>query len=281
MLKHEGIIIIFICIALVFVSGCTNSPKQTLPLTTEPTTQPPTPVSTITTTITPTTITTSQTSQIVTSANPIITPTQKKVYSSNEINRHFLDVAFGTDYSFIFKWNKDRINIGVTGYTNSDLDILNDFLAQFNNHSSSTKISENLKLGSRMGDININFVDESALNVMKNDPAWKVAWDPNTGKIFYVYKVFTSAGVNENIYINNGLKGDERKHWIIRSLLYELGFPGESGVYPDSFFYTDYSANKTSLNSIDWKSVELMYGKMITFGTNMSQVRNVLFIQTN
>jgi hypothetical protein len=79
----------------------------------------------------------------------------------------------------------------------------------------------------------------------------------------------------EVIFINSNLKGDKRTHWILRGLLDNLGFPGETYDYPDSIFYAG-SETTTRLSDLDWKAVQLMYGSKITPGMTSDRVKALL-----
>jgi hypothetical protein len=68
------------------------------------------------------------------------------------------------------------------------------------------------------------------------------------------------------------LKGDERKRWVLRAALYNLGFYGETADYSDSLFYAGKN-NVSQLSEVDFKALQLMYGKKITNGMNKDQIR--------
>jgi hypothetical protein len=267
------LIISFLIGGFVLISGCVNqSTEKNQMVTTIPTTN-----------IVPTSaITPREITPIQTTIPPTATTTLKQVFSSNDINRHFVDLAFGPDYPFIFKWNKGLLSVAINGdYKDNDVTFLNDFFTQFNLHSSTTKFPLKIKTDSNMGDIVIKIIPESALKPMETDNTLKFVRDPDTGEVVYVYRILTSTNIpTENLYINSGLKGDKRNHALLRALLYEMGFQGETGNYPNSFFYTS-SKTSTSLNIIDWKAVELMYGKIITTGDTLQNVEKLLLINTN
>jgi hypothetical protein len=253
------------------MSGCTGTGP------TGPTTQPSiTSTTAITTTMIPTT-------PVLTSAVPTTqaVTTTPVSYTTNDINKHFVDVAFGPDYSYINKWSKQLVGVAITGaYTNDDVKTLNDFFKLFNSYSSYTKLPSEVKQGDK-GEIVLNFLPESSLKNVNSDNSWKISTNHETGTINFIYKTATNqfGGNVETIYINSDLKGDERTHWILRSLLYELGFPGETGTYPDSMFYSE-SDTATTLSKIDLKALELMYGSKISYGMTLAQVRQLLLINT-
>lgn len=268
---------VILLIGFLLISGCTSTGS------TVTTTQP-----TITSTVgiaTPTVPTNPAVSPVSTTSvptNPTIIPmstTSHAAYSSDDINRHFVDIAFGPDYSFVNKWNKELVGVAVTGtYNDEDVKLLNNFFKSFNSYSSYTKLPSEVKQGEK-GDILLYFMPEKSIINVNSGNSYKISKNRETGAINYIYKVNPNqyGGNIETLYINSDLKGDARTHWILRALLYELGFPGETGNYPDSIFYSD-SDTATSLNKVDLKALELMYGKKISFGMNFAQVKNLLFI---
>jgi len=79
------------------------------------------------------------------------------------------------------------------------------------------------------------------------------------------------------ILIDSDFKGDQRKHWILRGLLSELGFKGETTDYPDSIFYSG-SDTTVQLSAIDWKVIGLMYSGKITPGMTFDRVKALLMV---
>jgi len=271
-----GFLTILILVFLL-MSGCTST--KSISPTSQPTT---TSMETTPITVVPTTLALTLTSTTVVQTSPTALPTTQASYSTNDINKHFIDVAFGPDSSTIYKWNKQLVVVAVTGnYNDNDVKILNDFFKLFNSYSSYTKLPTEVKQSDK-GDIVLNFLPEASIKNINSDNSWKISINHETDTINYIYKTaFYGYGGNiDMVYINSDLKGDARTHWILRSLLYELGFPGETGTYSDSIFYSD-SDNATSLSKIDLKALELMYGTKISNGMTLSQVKELLLINTN
>ncbi len=78
-----------------------------------------------------------------TAAPTSVTPTPVQAYTTNDINKHFVDVTFGPDTSRITKWTGDFVDIGISGaYTDTDVKILNNFSKLFNSYSSMKLASE-------------------------------------------------------------------------------------------------------------------------------------------
>jgi len=262
-------------ILVILVCGCTSTTPPSQPTVTSATVTGTTPV--------PTTpkITSSETTRIP-EVIPSSTITQT-LYSTNDIYKHFVDIAFSPDSLSINKWNKELVHVAVTGnYDSKDIKTLNNFLQVFNSYSSTTKLPREVQQGETLGDIVINFLPESSLNNINLDTSWKISKNPENGMIYFIYKTnqFQYGVITHTVYINSDVKGNARTHWILRSLLYELGFPGETSIYPDSIFYSESDA-ATSLSKIDLKALELMYGTKISNGMSLNKVRDLLLIDSS
>jgi len=261
-------------VLVILAGGCVS---------TAPSSQPAAASTTVTGTIPvqPPTVTSSETTAVPgVSPSP---PVTQALYSSNDIYRHFVDIAFGPDHPTIIKWNKELVHVAVNGnYDSKDIKTINNFLQVFNSYSGTTKLPGEVQQGETLGDIVIIFLPESSLNNINLDTSWKISRNPENGTINFIYKTnpFQYGVITHTVYINSDVKGDARTHWILRSLLYELGFPGETGMYPDSIFYSG-SETVTSLNKIDLKALELMYSTKISNGMDLSRVKQLLFIDSS
>ena len=193
----------------------------------------------------------------------------QKVYSSADIGNHLLEIAFGPDNSVIDKPVKSYLAVSCSGtYDAGDVVLLNDFISQFNNYSSTTKLSSTVYFNSP-SDIDLNFLPATSLRQIKLDPDTSSEYmDAQTGTYHFIR-------TTETTYINSDLTGNERKRWVLRALLNNLGFYGENSKYADSVFYT--GTNKVSqLSDIDLKAVQLMYGKKINNGMTKANVKAVI-----
>jgi hypothetical protein len=199
-----------------------------------------------------------------TSTTAVATPTYQS-YSSYDIGSHLLDIAFGPDNNFIKKQTTDRLVVSVAGvYDKSDIILVNSFIGQFNNYSSTTQISEFINFN-RPADIPLEFAPAIAFNKINTTVEYK---DPKTGTWYFVI-------TPEKTIVNSDLKGDERKRWILRAILYNLGFYGETAKYSDSVFYAGPN-NATQLSDVDLKVLQLMYGKKITNAMNKDYLRTYI-----
>ena len=77
---------------------------------------------------------------------PFPAPTARLVYSSDEIDRHFIDVAFSADNSNIRRFGNQLRTVAITGsYKDSDVAALNRFFLVFNNNSFNTRLPSEVK----------------------------------------------------------------------------------------------------------------------------------------
>jgi hypothetical protein len=262
-------------LVLVFVCGCTSTAPSAQPTATSTIVPGTTPVPALPKVASP-----------ETTAIPEVIPSStltQVVYSTNDIYKHFVDIAFSPDYPSINKWNKELVHVALTGnYDNKDIKTINNFLQVFNSYSSTTKLPKEVQQSETLGDIVLIFLPESSLNNINLDSSWKVSKNPENGAINFIYNTnrFQYGVSTHTVYINSDLKGNARTHWILRSLLYELGFPGETGMYPDSIFYSK-SDTVTSLNKIDLKALELMYGTKISNGMSLNKIKDLFLIDSS
>ena len=211
---------------------------------------------------------------------PTPVPTTQRVFTPSEISQHFMDVAFSPDNSAIIRWQAQGVTVAISGeYTPADVNITNEFLTTFNAYSSTTELSKDVKESST-GDIVMIFMSEEDLEGVEKgigeQKSTKISRNFKTGKINYLIKpanFFTDKPTVE-VCVNSAFAGNERTHWYLRSLLYALGFTGETGTYPQSIFYSGENNTIAQLDLIDWKVVELMYGRQISNGMAKSTVKS-------
>ena len=70
---------------------------------------------------------------------------------------------------------------------------------------------------------------------------------------------------------------DERQRLIFRALLYNRGYYGKMAKYADSVSYAG-TNTASHLSDIDWKAVQLMYGKKIKNSTDESECKDNLLM---
>ncbi|MGB7787442.1 hypothetical protein, partial [Methanoregula sp.] len=222
---------------------------------------------------------TATTATKATPTKPPVTPTPSPTpqgYSSADIGNHLIEIAFGPDNNVIQKPAGALLTVTYSGtYTDSDVALLNNFTSQFNDYSSTTKLSENVNFNSG-ADIWLVFLPVTSLNQISVDNTTTVDEDFQTGTIYFIQTPYYSGvKAGAKTYVNADLTGNVRQRWILRALLYNLGFLGETAKYPDSLFY-DGTNNVTQMNTIDLDALQLMYGRKIANGMTKANVRTTI-----
>jgi len=222
-------------------------------------------------------------SAIVTTAIPSPTSTPLPIpatpeppkLTSDDVNNHFMDLAFGGGNIYLERitTSPNPITFSISGGTASDIVTIEGFFNEFNDLSQSVKIFENLKEGTS-GQIQIKFLSPEgleAINMKSTDP--------------WLNKEFKSDGVTyakvkaNQIYINSALRDDTRKHYLLLAVLFELGFKGETLKYPDSIFYYQ-GNNVTNLSLVDVKAAQIMYGLGLYNGMTVEDVKKRVFLKS-
>ncbi len=264
-------LVIVAAAGLVLAAGCaTTSPSATTLPT--PTTAPVPAL---------TTVPGSQATASVTIRTPATLPTTASAatpapITSDDIAQHFLDIAFGSGNTQLDRLSpsltiqKPRNTLSLFNGNTDDEALLESFTSEFNDLSATNQFSTNIKSGTA-ADIVFRFVSDDGMAAIPTES---------------YTKEFKSRGVSESrigpgiIYINEGLTGDRRSHVILRSLLYEIGFKGETLKYPDSIFYYQDNTN-TRLSLIDRKAIQIMYGAGIYPGMTVADVKMIVNVKTS
>lgn len=213
--------------------------------------------------------------------NTIVTVTPvptKKGITSADINKHFFAAAFGPDNSKIQKRIPEQtlLSMAITGnYNKDDIAVLDTFRSQFNERSSTDKFGSEIKFGEQAS-IVVVFSPGSTLGNIEKLDGMVFSRDLETGKIRYIHKTVKTDRISkEMVYVNSDFGGPQRTHWTLRAVLDDLGFPGESCEHMDSIFCSG-NQSVTRLSEIDWRVVQLMYGKKITPGLTSDRVKALL-----
>jgi hypothetical protein len=237
---------------------------------------------------TPTAAATTSTPTAKTSSAPTSTPTPP-VYTTSQVDQHFIDIAFDPNHQTISKISSSSAKIAIEGaYSNSDIAQLSNFDQQFNTYSATLTLPT-APVASTGGDVVIFFLPGSSLATLASDTTYnavntkQILNSNGGGTLCSIYRTIASPVTNQRsispntymIYVNSDLAGDERNHYLIRGLLYFLGFPGETGRYTDSIFYSQPNT-VAKLSTIDWQAVDVMYGNKISNGMTLSTVRGLL-----
>jgi len=256
---------ILLAAALVLAAGCTGTgPVQTPPVSTaSPSPNPsPSPANTIPV-ATPSPVTPAPTA----TAAPI---------TSDDVTQHFMDLAFGSGNTRLNRlaYNPTtqvpKNSLSVFNGNSDDTALIQSFISQFNDLSATNQFSTNIKT-STTADIVLEFIPATGMDAIPQESYSK---EIKSGGVTYA-KIGPQI-----IYINDDLTGDVRGHIVLRSLLYALGFRGETLKYPDSVFYYQSNTN-TGLSLIDQKAIEIMYGTGLYPDMTVANVKNVVYVKTN
>jgi hypothetical protein len=193
----------------------------------------------------------------------------------------FLDVAY-TSTSRLERINysatKPRVVIATVSAGDDDIALIEKIALDFNNASTTVKLSENIR-ETGTGDILIKFLTADGLRAIDLDAA------PETGPFsevltrreLYQGGVPAAKILRGTIYINANLKGDARRHVLVRSLMYELGLTGETTKFPDSVFYAAENTN-ADLTPVDKKVIAMLYAQGFENGMTMEELRKVVYL---
>ena len=261
-LAFFSLLALLISIVFVLAAGCNSLSNDALSPTASPTTVMPPVVTTMPVTPAP--------SQLPTTVPPTIPPTVR--ITSDDVTQHFMDLSFGGGNSQLqrlpFYGPNTKNSVAFDSGGGADMDTVLGLIRDFNELSQTNQFQTNFKGGSA-GDIVIKFIPQAGMAAIPMDPS---------------LREYKSGGVSlakispSTIYINADLKSSQRDHVIARSFLYELGFRGESLMYPDSVFYYADNTN-TKLTLIDKKAIQIMYGPGLRPGMNVSEVRGVVYVR--
>ena len=208
----------------------------------------------------------------------VATPTTPARMTSSDINKNFMRIAFGPDNTRILKSAENRITVAMTGdYNDNDIVTVDQFKNQFNNYSYTNKFVSEIKFEDKASIVMV-FLPESSLKNIEDMPSTVVSKNTKTGDINFLHTTIKNNFISKEVlYINSDYTGEQRKHWILRGLLSELGFVGETNDYVDSIFYSG-SDTTGRLTERDWSVVELMYGQKITPGMTFDRVKALLLV---
>jgi len=275
-----GIIVIAVGLAWIISGGIFEPAQDNVPQTPAATTAPVTVP--VTTTLVP--VTTAPATTSTTAVPTVITTrvaTTAALPSSDDIRNHFLDVAY-TSTNRIERLNysssKPRIIISALSADTDDIALIEKTAKDFNVVSATVKLSENIK-ETGTGDFMIKFLPEDGLTAVNLIEAPETGPFPDvlTRRELYQGTVPAAKIVRGTIYINANLKGDARRHMVVRSLMYEMGLTGETTKFTDSVFYEGENTN-VDLSPLDKKVVAMLYGEGFSNGMTIEDVRKVVYI---
>ena len=278
---------VFLILALVVVSvglaGCIGGglPAPVKPVSTQVTT---TIVNEVPGTMTAIPVTTAPPTAAVTTMQPTATSrvtTAAAQVSADDVRNHFLEIAFYPSNRLERLNNSaggSRVVISAMSAVNEDIGVLEKAAKDFSDASPTVKVSENIKQTGG-GDILIKFLPEDGLRAISLDDAPDAGPFPEALTRGELYQGSTLAAkvLRGTIYINANLKGDARKHILVKSLMYEMGMIGETTKYPDSVFSATENTN-VNLSPVDKKAITMLYAQGFANGMTAEDLRKVIYI---
>ena len=264
--------LLFIAISCILTAACTapQTPRETSPVTaptTEsspiPTTEPPTPSDTV--------------------PEPSDTAPQAAQFTRDDVYELFMDIAFGCDNTGVTMFSPSSENhlfFSLEGQVNpADIDVVSLFTSEFN-RITPIEVFTDEPLNSRGSPI--IFYPEDSLDSLEKRFVACQELDPETGKPLYIiYNTVTELPNGERetttkIYLNANLAGVEREHYLLRAMLYYVGFPGQTYNYPDSVFYYN-TQSTTAFTPVDIEAMKTLYHPGIYEGMSIQEVRWLFF----
>jgi hypothetical protein len=209
---------------------------------------------------------------------PVTTPT---LASANDIRDLFLDVTYSSTNRLErlnYISSDRRVVISAISGSNADIALIEKTAQDFNDASPTVKLSENVK-ETGTGDISIKYLPQEGLEAIKlaDVPESGPFTEVLTRTELYQGSVPAAKILRGAIYINANLKDNDRRHVLVKSLMYELGLTGETTKFPDSVFYAGENTN-TVLTTADKKIITMLYAEGFYNGMNIDQVRSMVYI---
>jgi hypothetical protein len=272
-----GVVIIAVGLAWIISGGIAAPAVNNVPQTTATTTIP-------TTTVIPATTVPAATLPTVATAAPTVTASAVPIVtaiSADDITSLFLEVAYtGTNQLERVDYNsaKPRLTVVALSASNDDIAVIEKTAKDFNEASQTVKISENIK-ESGTGDIFIKFLPEDGLSAIKlSDIADSgTLTEVLTRRELYQGSKIGAKVMRGTVYINANLKDKDRKHMLVRSLLYQMGMTGETTKFSDSVFYAGENTN-IDLTSSDKKVINILYQTAFYNGMTMDELRKYVYL---
>jgi hypothetical protein len=278
-----GVLIVAVGAAWIISGGVGAPAGNPVPQTTTTKTVPAT-VSETTTVIPAATTVPAATLATVTTAVPAVTASAVPVVtaiSADDITSLFLDVAYtSTNRLERVNYNaaKPRLTVVALSAGNDDIALIEKTAKEFNEASQTVKISENIK-ESGTGDIFIKYLPEDGLSAitLSSIADSGTLTEALTRRELYQGNRIGAKVMRGTVYINANLKDKERKHMLVRGLLYQMGMTGETTKFSDSVFYAGENTN-IDLTSSDKKVINILYQTAFYNSMTMEELRKFVYL---
>ncbi len=199
--------------------------------------------------------------------------------SMDDISRHLLSITFGRDNSNItrFKSDLDYKFFFTDQYTKDDIDRVLQFSKKINSISNVAKIEdEEVELSFLPGtyeEIPYHYYKISIISPQILDDYI----DKNGSDEFQLKKKNGSVigtVTQDRMMLVDDLSSKERSYYMLRGILWSMGFHGETTELPDSFFYK--GSLNTTFSDMDMMAIELLYGGRLANGITLEEAEKSL-----
>lgn len=213
------------------------------------------------------------------------TGTVGKEFDKEDVVLHMLDIAFGLDNSKIklFKSNK-KYQFWLDGYyTAPEVAYVKELATMFNSLSGTTEFEDE--------DVALGFLNSNYAEIPYNYYNIKIFTDKML-KQYYDDKKKDSDHLIKNqngeligivnddyIYLLNTLSEEDQRYYILKGLLYSMGFHGTSYKNKESFFYRNEGVNR-NLSDLDKEAIKVMYGGGLKAGDTLETARKNFGLST-
>lgn len=206
------------------------------------------------------------------------TVTTTGLVTADDVRDHFLAIAYYPSHRLDRIDYSSRIVISTATASDDDITLIERTAKDFNDASKTVKLSENVKKTEK-GDIIIKFLPEEGLRAVdfRDTPESGPFSEALANGELYQGSIPAAKIGWGTIYINANLKGDARKHVIVRSLLYVMGLTGETTKYPDSIFYAQENSN-VNLVPVDKKAIAILYEPGLWSGMTAEDLSKIINI---
>ena len=205
--------------------------------------------------------------------------------SAKSVYNHFFEIAFSEmNYELLRQEIRNRpvIISSFGSFSSDDKTVVEDFIRNFNHVSGSLKISPYVKTNELGADFWINMFPEKTLHQLSNDihGQRQVDYTEYEGSVlsdtilYQAHTRYQALDPGLQVFVNDDLTGNKRRHYILRAMTYCLGLTGEA-TDPSSFFYPG-NTEQVNLSETDWRAIRLMYGPVmarnLTIGDAMGRL---------
>lgn len=213
-------------------------------------------------------------------------PMREVIHESSEDNvgNHLIDITFGRDNAKtdLFAKSPEYLIWLDAMYQKEDLNILNEYIDLFNDLSQTVRFEdEKIALPSYQPNYVPNPYIHYKISIVDKD-FFKEKLDDRNSALEQILKDQKGQSValvrKDHLYILNDLQKDERAHFLIKGLLFSMGFHGESAL-TDSFFNPG-NTRQTNLSVLDKEAVRLMYGGRFQSGLDVDGIKKALGIES-